>query len=168
MLKALALCFLLTSGALAQAAERAQPPPPKKAVQEQQQQAQANNAAAAAAGAGAAIVATQPDMLSSEDPFAFPAPTPRARQWLGYASPWTLLFLAALLITLAALIQKVDPRRRKRIRRASILYMLYLTTFIFAAVLGLVHSDGWARRVWFLADLFEVLVIIDFVASLLF
>src|SRR6202171_1705026 len=46
--------------------------------------------------------------------------------------------------------------------------MLYLTTFLFAAVLGLVHADGWARRGWFLADLFEVLVIIDFVAILLF
>src|SRR5438477_5542266 len=168
MLKALALCFLLTSGALAQAAERAQPPPPKTAVKEQQQQAQANNAAAAAAGAGAAIVATQPDMLSSEDPFAFPAPTPRARQWLGYASPWTLLLLAAVLTALAALIGKFIPAKRGRIKRATILFMLSLTTFFLAAILGLVHADGWARRVWFLADLFEVLVIIDFVAILLF
>ena len=150
------LCLALSFGARAE-------PDGKTAAQQQQQ---TNAAAAAAAGAGAVIVAAQAE--AGEDPFAFPAPTPRARQWLGYASPWTLLFLAALLITLAALIQKVDPRRRKRIRRASILYMLYLTTFVFAAVLGLVHADGWARRVWFLADLFEVLVIIDFVAILLF
>src|SRR5438067_2449710 len=168
MLKALALCFLLTSGALAQAAERAQPPPPKTAVKEQQQQAQANNAAAAAAGAGAAIVATQPDMLSSEDPFAFPAPTPRARQWLGYASPWTLLLLAAVLTALAALIGKFIPAKRRRIKRATILFMLYLTTFMLAAILGIVHAEGWSRRVWFLADLFEVLVVIDFIAILLF
>src|SRR5438874_1464617 len=168
MLKALALCFLLTSGALAQAAERAQPPPPKKAVQEQQQQAQANNAAAAAAGAGAAIVATQPDMLSSEDPFAFPAPTPRARQGLGYASPWTLLLLAAVLTALAVLIGKFIPAKRRRIKRATILFMLYLTTFMLAAILGIVHAEGWSRRVWFLADLFEVLVVIDFIAILLF
>src|SRR5205823_1147384 len=78
------------------------------------------------------------------------------------------LILAGILVTLAALIKKVDPRRRKRIRRASILYMLYLTTFVFAAILGSVHAEGWAWRVWFLADLFEVLVIIDFVAILLF
>src|SRR5437763_861113 len=150
------LCLALSFGARAE-------PDGKTAAQQQQQ---TNAAAAAAAGAGAVIVAAQAE--AGEDPFAFPAPTPRARQWLGYASPWTLLFLAALLITLAALIQKVDPRRRKRIRRASILYMLYLTTFVFAAVLGLVHAEGWARRVWFLADLFEVLVIIDYVAILLF
>src|SRR5947199_950041 len=168
MLKALALCFLLTSGALAQAAERAQPPPPKKAVQEQQQQAQANNAAAAAAGAGAAIVATQPDMLPAEDPFAFPAPSPRARQWLGYASAWTLLLLGAVLTALAALIGKFIPAKRRRIKRATILFMLYLTTFMLAAILGVVHAEGWSRRVWFLADLFEVLVIVDFVAILLF
>ncbi|HZR11447.1 MAG TPA: mechanosensitive ion channel family protein [Myxococcales bacterium] len=151
------LCLAVSLGARAD-------PGPRSAAQQQQQQ---NNAAAAvAAGAGAAIVASQ--VAPSEDPFAFPAPTPRARQWLGYASPWTLLLLAAMLVTLAALIKQVDPRRRKRIRRATILYMLYLTTFVFAAVLGIVHAEGWARRVWFLADLMEVLVIIDFVAILLF
>ena len=138
--------------------------PDTKAAAQQKLQ---NNAAAVAAGAGAVIVAAEVEK-PGEDPFAFAAPNPRARQWLGYASPWTLLILASILVILAALVKKVDPRRRKRIRRASILYMLYLTTFVFAAVLGLVHADGWARRVWFLADLFEVLVIIDFVAILLF
>lgn len=102
------------------------------------------------------------------DPFAFPAPAERARQWLGYASPWTLLILGAALVALAALIRRFDPRHRKRIRRATILFMLYLTTFMFAALLGVVHADGWSRRVWFLADLFEVLVVVDFVAILLF
>src|SRR5205814_8597680 len=150
------LCLALSFGARAE-------PDGKTAAQQQQQ---TNAAAAAAAGAGAVIVAAQAE--AGEDPFAFPAPTPRARQWLGYASPWTLLILAGILVTLAALIKKVDPRRRKRIRRASILYMLYLTTFVFAAILGSVHAEGWAWRVWFLADLFEVLVIIDFVAILLF
>ena len=84
-MKGLALSLLLSAGALAQSVEHAQPPaPPSKAVVEQQQN-QANNAAAAAAGAGAAIVATQDGVLPAEDPFAFPAPSPRARQWLGYA-----------------------------------------------------------------------------------
>jgi len=152
----LLLCLALSLGARAQ-------PDPKAAAQKQQ-----NNAAAAAAGAGALIVATQAEKPAGEDPFAFPAPSPRARQWLGYASPWTLLTLASVLVVLAGLVQKLDSRRRRRIRRASILYMLYLTTFVFAAVLGMVNSEGWARRVWFLADLFEVLVIIDFVAILLF
>ncbi|HUJ27018.1 MAG TPA: mechanosensitive ion channel family protein, partial [Myxococcales bacterium] len=116
------------------------------------------------------IALAAPDVapLPSEDPFAFPAPTARARQWFGYASPWTLLLLAAGLTALAALIGKFDPRRRKRIKRATILFMLYLTTFMLAAILGMVHAEGWSRRVWFLADLFEVLVIIDFVAILLF
>jgi len=128
------VCLVLSLGARAE--------PAGKAAAQQNQQ---NAAAAAAAGAGAVIVAAQAE--AGEDPFAFPAPTPRARQWLGYASPWTLLILAAILITLAAMIQKIDPRRRKRIRRASILYMLYLTTFVFAAILGSVHAEGWARRV---------------------
>ena len=176
MSKVLALLILVSSGALAQpvehaqSVEHAQPPPPKTPAQQQQQQAQSNNAAAAAAGAGAAIVATQDNnsILQSEDPFAFPAPNARARQWLGYASPWTLLLLAAVLTALAGLIGKFVPARRKRIRRATILFMFYLTTFMLAAILGMIHAEGWSRRVWFLADLFEVLVIIDFVAILLF
>ena len=159
MRAAILLCVALASGARADAG--------MKPSAQQQQQSNAAAAAAAAAGAGAVIVATQVDQ-AGEDPFAFPAPGPRARQWLGYASPWTLLILAAVLVSLAALVKMVDPRRRKRIRRASILYMLYLTTFVFAAVLGTIHAEGWARRVWFLADLLEVLVIIDFVAILLF
>lgn len=154
------LCVALSAGA------RADADPKAPAQQTQSSAAAQNNAAAAAAGAGAVIVATQVD--PNEDPFAFPAPTPRARQWLGYASPWTLLLLAAVLVALAALVGKVDPRRRKRIKRVTILFMLYLTTFMFAAILGIVHAEGWSRRVWFLADLFEVLVIIDFVAILLF
>src|SRR5438105_1865548 len=89
--------------------------------QQQQQQQQSANAAAAAAGAGAVIVAQQvdPDTL---DPFAFPAPTQRARQFFGYASPWTLLILAAALVVLAAFIGKAAPRKRKRIKRATILF----------------------------------------------
>src|SRR5213075_2476982 len=68
------------------------------------------------------------------DPFAFPAPSPRARQWLGYASPWTLLMLAGALTLLAALIGRYTPTKRKRIKRATILFMLYLTTFMLAAI----------------------------------
>jgi small-conductance mechanosensitive channel/CRP-like cAMP-binding protein len=166
-LATLACCIALASGAWGQAVEHAQPPPPQKAAQEQQQN-QANNAAAVAAGAGAAIVATQEIDPATMDPFAFPAPAPRARQWLGYASPWTLLLLGVVLTLLAGLIRRYTPAKRRRIRRATILFMLYLTTFLFAAILGIVHAEGWSRRVWFLADLFEVLVIVDFVAILLF
>jgi small-conductance mechanosensitive channel/CRP-like cAMP-binding protein len=170
----------LSSGAFAQAVERAAAPPHAAAAKSAQQQAQDQraNAAAVAAGAGAAIVATQaggagvpPDQADNQeniDPFAFPAPSPRARQFFGYASPWTLLMLAAALVLMAALIGKFSPPKRKRIKRATILFMLYLTTFMLAAILGMVHAEGWSRRVWFLADLFEVLIVIDLVAITLF
>ncbi|MFL5451745.1 MAG: cyclic nucleotide-binding domain-containing protein, partial [Myxococcales bacterium] len=127
---------------------------------------QQNAAAAAAAGAGAVIVGTQLD--AKEDPFAFPAPTLRARQWFGYASPWTIGILLVVLVALAASIGRFAPKKRRRIRRATILLMLYVTTFVVAAFLHVIHAEGWSRRVWFLADLFEVLVVIDFVAILLF
>ncbi|MFL5410923.1 MAG: cyclic nucleotide-binding domain-containing protein [Myxococcales bacterium] len=127
---------------------------------------QQNAAAAAAAGAGAVIVGTQLD--AKEDPFAFPAPTLRARQWFGYASPWTVGILLVVLVALAASIGRFAPKKRRRIRRATILLMLYVTTFVVAAFLHVIHAEGWSRRVWFLADLFEVLVVIDFVAILLF
>ena len=158
---------LLLAALLAQAVEHAAPPPAQRRLSEQQQ-SQAANAAAVAAGAGAAIVATQEGVLPNEDPFAFPAPRPAARQFFGYASPWTLLMLAAALVAMAELIRRFTPVKRKRIKRATILFMLYLTTFMLAAILGMVHAEGWSRRVWFLADLFEVLVVIDLVAILLF
>lgn len=171
VMKALLLalsCLAFVPAARAQAVERAPQQRQPSPRQSSQQQNQANNAAAAAAGAGAAIVATQEMDPASLDPFAFPAPPARARQWLGYASPWTLLLLAVALTVLAGLLGKFAPSKRRRIRRATILFMLYLTTFAVAAVLGLLHSEGWSRRVWFLADLFEVLVVIDLVAILLF
>src|SRR5438067_4968726 len=135
------------------------------ARQQQEQQQQSNAAAAAAAGAGAVIVSEQ---LASQDPFALPAPNQRATQWLGYASPSTILILGGALIVLAAFVGRFAPKKRRRIRRATILVMLYVTTFAVAVVLHWVHAEGWSRRVWFLADLFEVLVVIDLVAILLF
>jgi small-conductance mechanosensitive channel/CRP-like cAMP-binding protein len=141
-------------------------PAPQAARQQQEQQQQSNATAAAAAGAGAVLVSEQ--IASGTDPFAFPAPSTRARQWFGYASPSTILILGGALIVLAAFVGRFAPKKRRRIRRASILVMLYVTTFALAAVLHWVNAEGWSRRVWFLADLFEVLVVIDLVAILLF
>src|SRR5207302_7151431 len=76
--------------------------------------------------------------------------------------------LCGALIVLAAFVGRFAPKKRRRIRRATILVTLYVTTFALAAVLHWVNADGWSRRVWFLADLFEVLVVIDLVAILLF
>src|SRR5207245_5863236 len=173
-----ALCILVLSLALGGAARaqqgsaRAQPSATPRPEQQQQQQAQqtqqqqASAAAAAAAGAGAVIVGTQMD--PGLDPYSFPAPSPRAQQWFGYASPWTIAILGAALVALAAFVGRFAPKKRRRIRRATILVMLYVTTFVLAAVLHAIRAEGWSRRVWFLADLFEVLVVIDLVAILLF
>src|SRR5438552_5939666 len=152
-------------GSAAAQASAPSPPSPQQAAQLQLQQQQTNAAAAAAAGAGAVIVSQQMD---SQGPFASPAPSPRAQQWLGYASPSTILILGAALVVMAAFVGRFAPKKRRRIRRATILVMLYVTTFAVAAVLHWVDAEGWSRRVWFLADLFEVLVVIDLVAILLF
>lgn len=161
--------FLSLAAAAQQGSAAAQPSAPaspsQASRQQQEQQQQAAAAAAAAAGAGAVLVSEQ---LAAQDPFAFPAPTPGARQWLGYASPSTILILGGALIVLAAFVGRFAPKKRRRIRRATILVMLYVTTFAVAAVLHWVNAEGWSRRVWFLADLFEVLVVIDLVAILLF
>jgi len=152
-----------TSPTSAQAQPSEPPDPTRPAGGSPEQQ---NATAAAAAGAGAVIVGTQ--LEAKEDPFAFPAPTPRARQWFGYASPWTIGILLLVLVALAASIGRFAPKKRRRVRRVTILLMLYVTTFVVAAFLHVIHAEGWSRRVWFLADLFEVLVVIDFVAILLF
>jgi small-conductance mechanosensitive channel len=169
--RAFALCLTLSFAAFAQqgsAGAQASAPASRaqqSTRQQQEQQQQSNAAAAAAAGAGAVIVS---ETMGSQDPFAFPAPSQRARQWLGYASPSTILILGGALIVLAAFVGRFAPKKRRRIRRATILVMLYVTTFAVAAVLHWVQAEGWSRRVWFLADLFEVLVVIDLVAILLF
>ena len=164
--------FLSFAAAAQQGSAGAQPSAPatrSQAARQQQEQQQQSNAATAAAAAGAGAVLVSEQLASpSQDPFVFPAPSPRARQWLGYASPSTVLILGGALIVLAAFVGRFAPKKRRRIRRATILVMLYVTTFAVAAVLHWVDAEGWSRRVWFLADLFEVLVVIDLVAILLF
>src|SRR5207244_3191603 len=158
--------FLSFAAAAQQGSAAAQPSAPaspsQAARQQQQEQQQQTNAAAAAAAAAGAVLASE--QLAAQDPLALPAPTAPAQQWLGYASPSTILILGGVLIVLAAFVGRFAPKKRRRIRRATILLMLYVTTFGVAAVLHWVNAEGWSRRVWFLADLFEVLVVIDLVA----
>ena len=92
----------------------------------------------------------------------------RAQQFFGAASPGTFFVLAACLIVLAALVGRLAPRKKKRIRRATILLACYGTSFIAAVLLRAVHAEGWSHRVWYAADLFEVLAVIDMVALFLF
>src|SRR5437016_1195833 len=144
--------FLSFAAAAQQGSAAAQPSAPaspsQAARQQQQEQQQQTNAAAAAAAAGAGAVLVS-EQLAAQDPFAFPAPSARAQQWLGYASPSTVLILGGALIVLAAFVGRFAPKKRRRIRRATILVMLYVTTFAVAAVLHWVNAEGWSRRVWF-------------------
>jgi small-conductance mechanosensitive channel/CRP-like cAMP-binding protein len=180
MIRVVAVAVVLAAGAAnAQGPDPAEPRPQQSGtaaelrqqsggqqgtVAEAQQQ---NSAAAAAAGAGAVIVSEEMD---DKDPFAFSADTDtsRGKQWFGFASPSTVVILGVALVLLAALVGRFAPKKRRRVRRATILVMLYATTFGLAALLHLIGAEGWSRRVWFLADLFEVLVVIDLVAILLF
>jgi small-conductance mechanosensitive channel/CRP-like cAMP-binding protein len=156
----------LAQGATAPPAQQQLAAQQQKLLQQQQQQQQQSNAvAAAAAGAGAVIVSEE---IADREPFGWSAPTPRAKQWFGSASPSTIFILGAALVGLAALVGRFAPKKRRRVRRATILVMLYVTTFGLATLLHFIHAEGWSRRVWFLADLFEVLVVIDLVAILLF
>ncbi|MBS2023261.1 MAG: mechanosensitive ion channel family protein [Deltaproteobacteria bacterium] len=105
---------------------------------------------------------------SLSDFAAFPAPDPRARTMFGYASAWTPMILGVLLVLMAALINKLNPKKKRRIRRVTIFLGIYVTTFAFAVLLHTVSAEGWSRRVWQLADLFEILIVIDLLAILLF
>lgn len=78
------------------------------------------------------------------------------------------MLLVVLLIGMAALINRLAPKKKRRIRRITVLLGLYVTCFLLAALLHAIHAEGWSRRVWQLADLFEVLVVIDLVAVFLF
>src|SRR5438128_10213285 len=135
-------------GSAAAQASAPSPPSPQQAAQLQLQQQQTNAAAAAAAGAGAVIVSQQMD---SQGPFASPAPSPRAQQWLGYASPSTILILGAALVDMAALAGRFAPKKGRRIRRATILALLYVSAVPLAAVLRWVQAEDSSRCVGFLA-----------------
>jgi CRP-like cAMP-binding protein/small-conductance mechanosensitive channel len=84
------------------------------------------------------------------------------------ASPTTPLLLAAILVSLAALVNRFAPKKKRRIRRATILCGLYATCSLLGLALQAVRADAWGQRVRLLADLFEVLVVVDLSAIVLF
>jgi small-conductance mechanosensitive channel len=102
------------------------------------------------------------------DPFAHPAADLREQQWFGPSSPLTFLILSGCLIVLAALVNRFAPRKKRRIRRATILIACYGTCFAIAALLRFLPAEAWSRRVMYAADVFEVLAVIDLAAIFFF
>ena len=123
--------------------------------------AEAAKSAALAAATAQAAAAQAAQAMAGADPWADPRAT---RRGIGYASPWTLLEVGAALVFLAFFIGRFAPKKRRRVRRAAILFVMYATTFAVATGLHHLGSDAWSRRVWILADLFEVLTVINLVA----
>jgi len=121
---------------------------------------EATRAASAASAAAATAKAAAEQAVAAHDPLM--GARPRGR--LSYASPWTLLGVGLSLVALAFLIGRVAPGKKRGVRRASILYVLYLTAFLLATGLQTLGANDIARRVWFFADVFEVLTIINLVS----
>ncbi len=86
----------------------------------------------------------------------------------GYDSPVTPFALLGCLIIAAALVNRFAPKAKRRVRRATILFALYVACFLLAALLHSHGPEDWARRVWLLADLFEVLIVVDLAAITVF
>lgn len=97
-----------------------------------------------------------------------PAPDARARTFLGYASPWTPMALIGLVVLVALLLQRYAPKKRRRIGRTTLLAACYVVAFGFAVLMHQVRAEGWSRRIWNLADIFEVLTIVDLFSIFLF
>src|SRR5438105_11750415 len=154
---AAAICVLSALALWAAPADPAAAPDAGAPSETESARAAAHEAAASAATAQAAAAKA----LAAADPWVDPRAT---RRGLGYASPWTLLAVGVALVVLAFLIGRFAPRKKRRVRRAAILYVLYVTTFIVAASLHTVHSDTWSHRIWVMADLFEVLTVITLAA----
>ena len=123
---------------------------------------------AVAAGAAAATTATASTLKASRDVLAFPAPDERAHTLFGYASPWTPPFLIGLVVLIAFLVHRLVPKKRKRIARATLFAACYVVAFGVAALLHQIGAEGWSRRTWLLADVFEVLTIVDVLSIFLF
>jgi small-conductance mechanosensitive channel/CRP-like cAMP-binding protein len=80
---------------------------------------------------------------------------------LGYESPVAPFALLGCLVLVAALVNRFAPKAKRRVRRATILFALYTTCFLLAALLHKLGPEFWSHRLWLLADLFGVLVVVD-------
>ncbi len=129
--------------------------------------------AAGAAAATTAFASSPAGHAAVVDPVlkdgaAFPAPDARARTLLGYASPWTPPILIGIITFLALLVNRLVPKKRRRLGRATLYVACYVGAFCVAALLHGVGAEGWSRRTWFLADVCEVLAVVDVLSILLF
>src|SRR5882672_5870804 len=100
----------------------------------------ARAAASAAAASAASAQAAAAEAKALQDPWRDPRAT---RRGLGYASPWTLAAVGGALVVLAALIGRFAPKKKRRVRRAAILFVLYATTFAVATLLHWMNNDPW-------------------------
>jgi small-conductance mechanosensitive channel/CRP-like cAMP-binding protein len=77
---------------------------------------------------------------------------------------WALIGLAAGLVAVAWLVNRVAPQKRKRIRRVAILFLLYLASFGISAAMYSTGMDVWGDRLHFVATLFAAYTAVNLIA----
>ena len=68
-----------------------------------------------------------------------------AHRLFGYDSPATPFALLGGLIVIAALVNRFAPKAKRRVRRATILFTLYVACFLLAALLHKHGPADWRR-----------------------
>ncbi|HEY2515632.1 MAG TPA: mechanosensitive ion channel family protein [Polyangiaceae bacterium] len=81
---------------------------------------------------------------------------------------WAGITTGAAILLVAALVNRFAPAKRARIRRALILFVLYLGFFVASVGLKAAGITVWGGHCRFLADLFEAFTVVNLVALALF
>jgi small-conductance mechanosensitive channel/CRP-like cAMP-binding protein len=98
--------------------------------------------------------------------FATPAPESPLGAFL---ERWDIVLLGVGVLVTAALVNLFAPKRRRKIRRVLIMYMLYVVVFGVAWALGHVEKSGaWAVRISVVCDLLAAYTLINIVGVLVF
>ncbi len=85
-----------------------------------------------------------------------------------FVSRWALFVLGAGIIVLAFLVNRFAPKRKSRVRRVVILFLLYLVSLGVAAAFNATHLEAWATNVHFVASLFAAWTTVNMAALLFF
>src|SRR5579859_7792724 len=78
------------------------------------------------------------------------------------------LGVAAALVVTALLLARFEPRRRRALRRAALLFLIYTALLGVALLSTWGGSTIWASRLTFFAKLLELLIVVHLAAAVVF
>lgn len=81
---------------------------------------------------------------------------------------WWAIGLALAIVITAALVNKLAPTSRGRLRAITVLYVLYAIALFSAEALKYFDQLGWANRVFILAEVLRAFAVVGLAGTLVF